>query len=371
MTGQRKLDIWDSGTFNAKPGLILGPYESILAVLLWLDEFRPIVHKWNTNSPKLFDDFKLRAAIHPSKREQLLTAFLLFGKFDALAGMFLLDFYLNARGIIHSRRELFGEVIPVANGRRSPFVHSLEVGNICHLYEDELKPDPAQKERLVQAIMRVWARTGLTPRPEARQLFREAIELRTGLQPGWHVGPTLIQTPITSTLGAIVRSVESDIPLLSRDCVAPIWKAKSTTETAISILRVVWDEVSWLPRPKTFAEASEMRTDERLVHLQQAIDTWCHKLAVGDLSDWSDLRADIGQQVSRFKRKSWASRIAHITTYIALPTALVEILMSTSRAGITLTALGAASQCISDLIEKRRSSHWLSMGRDFVTKNVS
>jgi hypothetical protein len=164
------------------------------------------------------------------------------------------------------------------------------------------------------------------------------------------------------------RAVHTDVPLLSADCVAPAWKTREPLDTSVEILRIVWEEVSWLPRPATFWEASMMREDDRLAGLREAIDLWRHKLAVGDLHDWPDIRADVRRSVEYFRKRPWASKVARLITYVAVPIGVAEALSGAVGVGLTVGAVGAASQCIADLVNRHRSHHWMSMGRDFIVR---
>ena len=353
--------------FRDRPGVILGPYESLLAALVWLNECLSAVNR--ESSSWRAGIVTLAPAVHPSKREQLTAALLLFGQFDALAGLFLLDSYLASHGVTESRREIFGDIVPFGDGPNSPFAHPLDKGWISHARAQELKPEPSQTRLLTASVARVLQRSGYVVSSEGRQRIRASIERRASLPPNlFKADLSTVELSITATLAMLERAVDTDVALMSADCAAPAWRRTDSVEASARILKIVWDEVTWLPRPKTLREASLMRADDWVVGLRHAIDLWRHKIAVGDLSDWSHVRADIRRHVEHFTKKPWASQVVRLTTYVAVPVAVVETLLGNPGVGLTLGAVGCASQCIADLIERHKSRHWLSVGRDFIVR---
>src|SRR5437868_1074857 len=97
---------------TSPPGVVLGPYESLIAMISWIRETLP---------PDAYVTGRIQnLLVAPRMKEQLLIAYLLFGDFDAITGMGLLDSYLASRGFQESRRELVGDFL-LSRENRSPF----------------------------------------------------------------------------------------------------------------------------------------------------------------------------------------------------------------------------------------------------------
>ena len=67
----------------------------------------------------------------------------------------------------------------------------------------------------------------------------------------------------SGAISANRRAINSGYPLVSRFGAAQAWLALESQETRFQIVKIVWDEMGWLPGPKTFAEAASMRDDAR------------------------------------------------------------------------------------------------------------
>lgn len=362
------LDEWVD--YESRPGVILGPYESLIAMLVWLGEWTKGIKKESTLGSDLM---ALVPRVHPTQRERLITALLLHGKLDALAGMLLLDTYLTRQGLRVSRRELFGDIVRPSKQRPSPFAHSLEEGQGYPIRPSFLPLEAKDWHTLTGSVLRGLQRAGYVGQG-AGQVPRAYVAKRAmvwaGMTPrGFMPAPeSRVDWAIFAALGMFQHAVDSDLPVLSVDCAAPVWKCPAPAATDATILKIVWKQVSWLPHPKTFGDALRMQQDERMTALRNAVLLWQHKVMVGDVTDWSDLRADINRQVRYFRRKSWASRVARAVTYAAVPTGIAQTAVGPQEIGISIAAVGTVSQWIADLIERSKSRHWLSMGRDMIER---
>ena len=167
-------------------------------------------------------------------------------------------------------------------------------------------------------------------------------------------------TTLPQSIYAIERSVDLEIPFFSRDAAGPAWiRANSRSDSRI--LRLVFDGVDWLPKPRTFKEAFLMAQDERLIGLRAYIRQLAERAAVGDPAQNEDIAEQIRKDVSAFRRKPWAARIATFVAYAAVPAEIVGLLCHTHFVGISVASLGAASEWIASIRTRQRKGHWLSM----------
>jgi len=175
-----------------------------------------------------------------------------------------------------------------------------------------------------------------------------------------------INNAAAGAVAALDRSVISSTPLLSVDSAGPAWLSSSNVKDKLSMFRVVFEEIDWLPKPSTFREAWDMYNDDRMVSLRNYIEVLFDKCASGELSQISDVRNDIKKTVSRYKNKTWAANTCRVVTYVTVPISVAEVLMGGAALGLGLGFAGATSQLISDLFDRNRKKHWLSIGNDFI-----
>ena len=104
--------------WHDEPSLILAPYDALAAMLIWLGEMSKKPHsRGELPDPQ----------ISAEDRQRLLTAFLLLGKFDGMAGIPMFDRWMSVQGSrFFSRGEIFGELVDSDDVRRGPFAHYLD-----------------------------------------------------------------------------------------------------------------------------------------------------------------------------------------------------------------------------------------------------
>ena len=105
---------------RGSPGLILGPYEALVAQALYTLEVAGDARK----SGSAREWFRSRLRISPDVKNQILAAYLLFGKLDALACGGLLNGFFASHGTRFSAREFFGDFD--WRSYVSPFSHEME-----------------------------------------------------------------------------------------------------------------------------------------------------------------------------------------------------------------------------------------------------
>ena len=346
------------------PGLILGPYEALIAMIAWLHEALPKTD-YGRYGPGPIGKLSVSARM----KDQLLIAYLLYGKFDAYTMLASFDHYLAGKGFRESRRELVGDFL-LSLKSRSPFSHSLERGSFWPLLQSQPKLDSIDERKIISSCFKALNRAGVIGYEFPGE---ETIPLRTRLHQamstinycndkGMSPGPYEAESTILRLLYAIDRSVDFQIPFFSRDVAAPAWIRKDIHSES-SIVSVLLEEVDWLPRPRTFMEASTMAQDERLVGLRTYIKGLMERIAIGNLDFHRDLREQIRKDVKSFRSKPWASRIGKFIAYVAVPAEIVGLFCNSHIVGISVASLGATSEWLATICSKRKSKHWLSMSK--------
>mgnify|MGYP001419192576 FL=1 len=315
-------------TYTAKPpGIVLGQYEGLLAIIAWVREAL-LESKYKYGPVRSL-------AVSPKMTEQLLVAYLLYGSFDAIASMRLFDHFIRGRGFIQSRRELVGDFL-FSSESWSPFSHSLESGFAWPIGQLPPRMGPLDKTTILSSCVRGVRRAGVVSctrqEPDAspipvQERLRESIDTlaywdEKGLMPN---SPLEADSTVLRLIYAIERSIDLEIPFFSRDAAAPAW-IRTDSCSDCHILRLVFDEVNWLPKPRTFKEAYSMAQDERLVGLRAYVRQLAERSAVGDLKQHDDITEQIRKDVSAFRSKPWAARIAQFVAYAAVPAEIAGLL---------------------------------------------
>jgi hypothetical protein len=156
--------------------------------------------------------------------------------------------------------------------------------------------------------------------------------------------------------------VDLEIPFLSQDLAAPAWISKDCLSET-KIVSIVLEEVTWLPRPRTFREAFSLSQDERVIGFRKYIREIHERTIIGDLTGHADLREQVRKDVKWFQRKPWAGRVAKVITYAALPAELAGLLFGSHLIGISVASLGSISEWFSTMAARQKTRHWLSMSK--------
>ncbi len=231
------MELYDSYRENA-PGVILGPYEGLIAIIAWLREALPQSRYVQMGGGPI-----RKLLVSGGVKVQLLSAYMLYGRFDVFAAMGFVDSYLASRGFQESRRELVGDFL-FSLEKSSPFSHSLETGFSWPVLQTSPRLDSVDEARLVHSRSKALIRAGVrsyTPwEPEAMSLsvrdrVREAMTTikycnDNRLMPA----PLQAESSILSLMHAIDRLVDLEIPFLSEDAAAPAWVRKDIQLKAAS-----------------------------------------------------------------------------------------------------------------------------------------
>ncbi len=397
------MDPFGLPPFIKKPGLVLGPWDALSATMLWLKECYRENKYWRTLSRNLKS-----VRISSNHRSKLFRAFLLFGPFDGLNGLFSTDSYFRRIGVPYSRREVFGDLDSDRYSNYSPFAHPLESGWYTGIMNSALTISPSDIKRLVPSVSRILRKVGckiitkedynkIEPSKRRVIVFKEEIygqiemiangRFPFGVDrtfwPDYLEKPKVIHGHIDvaplglapvqyvsnasiSAVAALERSVITSTPLMSVDTAGPSWLSSSHVDDHLAILKIVFEEVGWLPQPRNFKEAWNMFNDDRMVSLREYIKYLFEMLTIGDVSQMGQIRNNIKEAVDPFKTKSWASKISKIVTYMAVPVSVAEVLLGNIGVGLGAGFIGTTSQFISDAITRSKQKSWLSIGRDFM-----
>jgi hypothetical protein len=371
------LDPIESMVLDVAPGLVLAPYEALIAQIMWTAEGV----KRGDHALFLKEVFGTPPLVAPPLKRRIINAFLLFGPLDAISGLFLLDRWLALRGSRYSSREIVGDLLPTEMFQRSPFAHSLEQGFLGH----PMSP-PQEKSRevdqvvvrrnLARAARRALNRAGL-------RVTSEDVEKQLAAGIGPWIRPSnprieerhfanlmmsmnQIDWALFATLSSISRSISMSAPYLSMDEAGPAWLAEGFAQPRLQTFRVVLDEIQWLPKPQSLEEAISMAEDDRINDLRNHIAMWSTALSTGELADLADLRKVLREDVKRFQGQRWAGRVERVLAYASVPASIAEAYAGHTGLSLGLAGLGTTAQLISDLDARSKRGSWLSLGRDFI-----
>lgn len=170
----------------------------------------------------------------------------------------------------------------------------------------------------------------------------------------------------TAFVSAVVikESIIKGTPLLPKDAAGPAWVAPELKDARIQLLKIAYDEVSWLPAPKDLSESYSMSNDDRMVSLRHDLHHLQELILAGKLKDAQDARAQIRSRVEYFRGKSWATSFGGFLTYVGVPVGVADMLVGSGYIGFGAAAIGTASQFISDAIDRSKAKSWLSIGLD-------
>jgi len=153
----RLMEVERTITKSEEPGVVLGPYESLISLIMYMNELTDR-KRWNR-----FPDSRLSARVKnkfrvPFKtKERILLSYLLFGKMDVMAGRQVLNKYLQSQGCPFSSREFFGDFGPL---RPEPFSHPIESSQIVRLVETSTI-DPNDVHPIVPEIVKTMRYAGI------------------------------------------------------------------------------------------------------------------------------------------------------------------------------------------------------------------
>lgn len=380
---------------GGSPGLCLGSSDGLVAVLLWLGE---CIKAARTQSGWSFREFLPSVPrVDHRQRKRLLTAFLLFGDFDARVGAYLTDLYLGKRGRCPllselagpaGRRDLFNELLPREYLKYSPFAHYIDQAiHICTPSTDEEEAwnwgTDSEFRRFIPDILSTLRLLGYKVNADEEivvrgdgysrnvvlldyimEHFNDISEVkRTGV---YYQRNQMFQTLTWGIFSSFGRAISMGTPVLSTHACGPAWISSDATERSIRILQLVWDEIEWLPSPSSFKEAHHMLEDERIRGLREDIELFNLRVVTGDWDEQEDVRERIRCKVRRFQGRPWATQVSRLITYAAVPISVAEMLLGSPMVGLSVASIGTSVQLISDLISKSKKQSWLSMGYDML-----
>lgn len=358
------VDYSDRQDYITTPSLVLGPLESYIALSSWANECIAQLTPADARRLRFADPALANLPSPPESHERyrraLIDAVVIFGKLDAIAGKYLFRTHLNRQGVFATWSEMFDELLVT---KTTPFANNINNGTTGYRTIG-LPIDVGSKEALVASLMNTWSGVGFELNSKAQELVGEFVERRIASPEV--IENSDVQKVYHSMLSGIERSIESGIPLLSEHLAGPMWVRDGLADRSCQILELVWDEVAWLPAPSSFTEALNMSNDENIVSLRDSIALWQDQLVSGVFTSLEDIRNQIRKSVANFRGKSWASQVSRFVTYTSVPVGIGEYLLSSTPVGISLTMIGAVSQCVGDFIDRSNSKHWMSIQPNYI-----
>lgn len=359
--------------YKYRPDIIFGQFESYCAILLWTRECISNLSESDFKSLEFGDKNlsqlnKIELLNEVEKiKQNLFDTILLYGKSDISGGFYLFRNLLTKMYVYANNSEIYDEFL---HTDLTPFANDLSSFSIT--FDNQLLPEISMIPEIHDSIIKTLDSCGYSITMEFSDKLKYFLELKFN-------DPALIAVEGFSQIQSIFnywqsiwgKSLFSNIPLFSETLSAPVWKSDLSINSRYEILNILWNEIVWFPKPKNFKEALDMSQDERIVSLRNYIDKLSFKLSIGELDELSDIKFEIQKEVSHFIGKSWASQISRFSTYSSIPIGVSEMLLAGSGYfGLTLSSIGMLSQAASDKIEKNKSKHWISLGRDFMKRDI-
>lgn len=355
---------------------ILGPYEALLAELMWVAEAYPAAAKTLGDDVRSF--FPTKPRVDQRMREHILLTLLLHGQLDTSAAIPYFDPGL--------RREWEEEVVP--DLQRDRPLHRVSYGKAIYGFlntEVDIDDDTALftgseylraaidleqvPEPVQRAVIRVMGRKGyrsINGRPLGDYVRSELSNyvwppLLTGRDQNCMVMLSRTAAAAQMVYTAIDRSIETGCRFVSRDALAPAWVTRDATDQEFAVLRMVLESPVGPTAPTTMREVVALNHDIRVVQLREWVADATAKLVGGSARDIERIRRDLDSGTSAGRNIHRAKGTASVVTYIAVPVGIAEIVTGTIGPGLGLSALGAVSEGLAAMLRRRGVRHWTSM----------
>jgi hypothetical protein len=304
-------------------------------------------------------------------RTRLVTAALLYGQQDVSSlgpfGHNLLDTVLFKSGL--SQREWYGDFLP--EDITPPFTrfNDFAFGSPLLGMSQSQEDFPRTPEPVLRAVSRVMRRMGITSsgsfgvqNPIPQMPVTRYVHRVLGENP-WP--PKLgFATPEKIALGAyyaINQSVHHSIPLIDSDLLAPAWIRKDPSAPEFEVIKAVIEVPDGPQLPRTLSAVQTLEGDPRLIDLRNFVDFAVNRILTGE----SDALTEVKREVSRIhrlaRRGERAGRVAQLTTYVALPVGVAEVVLGAIGPGLAIGSLGFLTQGLQNFVLRRKRSHWLTL----------
>lgn len=130
-------------------------------------------------------------------------------------------------------------------------------------------------------------------------------------------------------------------------------------QSTYAVYKIIMEEIQYLPKLNTIEDVLRLRDDKRISDFREAVNGWAQALANGEYKQMYQLRDDIRESSSEFKRLSTYQKIGGWITYAALPFVGLDL--------YTGFPIGSVLTLVSGLTQFKRSrtlekNKWLLIG---------
>jgi len=186
----------------------------------------------------------------------------------------------------------------------------------------------------------------------------------------------------TMLFGAMVYAERiSDIQNLSEEYEAPVatrlmgdnryafnghtnTKDPSTRLQDIKVVRQVFIDANMeIPLPTNFAEAIKIKKDPNFKAFREKLCEFQRLMAAGDIRNSSDILKEVRKAQKYLRFSGMVKKGLKVTTYAAIPLAVVELLLlgTLPFVGMTASIIATVGTGVSDLLDRKNS--WILFGR--------
>ena len=380
--------------YSQSDGVVLGPFEALLAELMW---FREVAHKvplkdLNEMLPGLRQTEL--PSVPADQQRRILDASILYGLPDTTAlgatGPNLLEDYLEDRGISVSYRVWVEEVLPEYGfkrtllRRREAFAETAQEW-ATHLRsvdetvkaarENDFATTPAPVIRTVIRVLDAIGYKRISVGDEAPTNLATYAQLLLGdapwpdhgvrfLKDGQAVflpGPIRARAIANGIYDSITKSITSSAPFLSSDALGPAWISQGGDEPQYQLIKAIFDLPDGPRRPDTFQRIQELEGDRKLRSLREYVDFAMNRVLTADANAIAEVKREAAAVVRSRRLSHRLETVAQAVTYIAVPVGIAEAYADVVGPGIAISVLGALGQGMASTLNRRNTNHWTSI----------
>lgn len=115
----------------------------------------------------------------------------------------------------------------------------------------------------------------------------------------------------------------------------------------------------YLPMPRTISEALDYRSHRAICDFRNVVWQWCDCVAAGEASQVAKLTRDISRAAKTLRRMRHAAKVGKYLTLASLPVSIGEAMLGLPVVGPAITAVGFATQMLSELEQRR--NRWVQL----------
>ena len=147
-----------------------------------------------------------------------------------------------------------------------------------------------------------------------------------------------------------------DVPILSDLVEIKGIEAKllnNVQDDTYQLTSIVMDDVLSYPQPSSLEEAVCLNANPAVRNLKDGLLSWSEEISNGDSNGEQKARKELRQITKAMHASKVSGKIGRFVTYVSIPVAIADMLISGGFIGLTATAVGASVQAISDLNRKK------------------